>query len=348
MRRRPSNVEWLVAFTLPRPSGTAAASTSLRSMVRRLHEELVAAFDALFGDHPGTRAAHAKGTCCRATFTATPEAATLTRAPQMQGAPVRATVRFSNGSGDPEAHDAGREPRGMSVKFHLDERATDIVSINHPVFIVRTPEEFLEFLRLRAPDPETGRLDLDALGSFVAARPESARAAEILLSAPPLASFLRTEYFAIHAFRFVSADGSARFGRYRWEPQLTPATLTTEEARERSSDYLRDDLLAHLAEGPASFTLHVQLAGEGDDTTDPTTEWPADREQITVGSLEITVPEADQDTDCERLVFDPMRLCDGIEPSDDPVLVARPRAYALSSARRAQSASHHPADRPVE
>ncbi len=302
----------------------------------RLHEELVAAFDALFGPHPGVRAAHAKGVCCDATFTATPEARALTRAPHLQGESVPATVRFSNGSGDPDAHDAGREPRGMSVKFHLaGGLATDIVSINHPVFIVRTPEEFLEFLHLRRPDPETGKLDFEALAAFVGARPESARAAEILLTAPPLASFLRTPYFAIHAFRFVASDDTARFGRYRWEPALELATLTADEAQVLPSSYLRDDLLARLSEGPASFDLHVQIATEADQS-DPTTGWPDDRDQILAGHLEITGPAPDQDV-CERFVFDPMRLVDGIEASDDPVLRLRPRAYAYSSTRRIPS-----------
>src|SRR5690349_15093690 len=100
-------------------------------MARHLHEQLVDAFDAMFGGHAGTRAAHAKGVCCEATFTATPEAASLTRAPHMQGTPVRATVRFSNGSGDPNAPDNAREPRGMAVKFHLEGAdETDIVSVN--------------------------------------------------------------------------------------------------------------------------------------------------------------------------------------------------------------------------
>jgi catalase len=308
-------------------------------MADPLAANLVAAFDALFGENPDVRAAHAKGTCCEAIFTATPEAARLTRAPHLQGEPVRATVRFSNGSGDPGAHDAGREPRGMAVKFHLDERkATDLVAINQPVFIVRTPEELIEFLHLRVPNPETGRLDLDALGAFVTARPESARAAEILLTAPPLASFLQAEFFAIHAFRFLASDGSARFARSRWEPSLGRATLTKEEARERAPDYLREELLTRLAEGPASFTLHLQIAGEGDDPTDPTQEWPADREQVAAGHLEITGPVEDQTRGCERLIFDPMRLCDGIEASDDPILRARPGAYAVSSARRAKAA----------
>ena len=263
--------------------------------------DLVAAFDALFGGNPAVRAAHAKGACMEATFEATPIAKTLTRAPHMQGDPVRATVRFSNGSGDVNASDSGREPRGMAVKFHLDERrATDIVSINQPVFIVRTPEEVVEFMRLRVPDPQTGQLDFPALAAFVGARPESQRAAQLLLGAPPLESFLRTEYFAIHAFRFVAADGSARFGRYRWEPALGVGALTPEEAAERGPDYLRDDLLSRLGEGPATFTLHITLAAEGDDPHDPTSEWPEDREEIAVGRIVVTGPVEDQEKRCEH------------------------------------------------
>lgn len=307
-------------------------------MADQLAEDLVAAFNALFGEHAGLRAVHAKGTCVAGTFTATPEAAALTRAPHMQGAPVPTTVRFSNGSGDPAAHDAGREPRGMAIKFHLDaKRSTDIVAINHPVFVVRTPEEVLEFLRLRKPDPETAQPDMAGLIAFVQARPESQRAAQLLVTAPPVASFLETEYFALHAFRFVAGDDSARFGRYRISPELGVRTLEPAEAEAMSSDYLRDDLLSRLEKGPASFTLDISLAGDGDDVNDPTTEWTSEGGEIVAGKLEITGVVEDQENGCERLLFDPTRLCDGIEASDDPVLLARPRAYAVSSKKRSKA-----------
>jgi catalase len=304
-------------------------------MANRLARDLVEAFDDIFGGPHNSRAAHAKGTCCRATFQATPEAARLTTAPHLQGQPVEATVRFSNGSGEPDAHDAGREPRGMSVKFHLDGgAATDIVAINQPVFIVRTPEEFLEFMQLRRPDPETGQINLEALMMFVAARPEAARAAQILLGAQRIAGFLQAQYFAIHSFKFVASDGTSRFGRYRWEPALGVATVQKDEAKARGQNYLRDDLLRRLEAGPASFTLHIQLAGGDDDPDDPTAEWPPDRESVIAGHLGITGPVADQRNDCDRFIFDPMRLCEGIEASGDPVLRARRPAYAVSAARR--------------
>lgn len=307
-------------------------------MTNRLARDLVAAFDAIFGGPNESRAAHAKGTCCRGVFVATPEAARLTTAPHLQGPPVEATVRFSNGSGDPHAHDAGREPRGMSVKFHLDGgKATDIVSINHPVFIVRTPEDFLAFMQLRRPDPATGQINLEALMGFVAARPESVQAANILLGAERIASFLQADYFAVHAFTFVAPNGTSRTGRYRWESELGMATVTKETAKERGPDYLRDDLLQRLRSGPARFTLHIQLAAGEDDPSDPTTEWPPDRESVVAGHLEVTGPVDDQDQRCERLVFDPMRLCEGIEPSADLILRARRPAYAVSATRRLEA-----------
>src|SRR6266542_2789796 len=100
-----------IIASLTRPACSRGRSDATLSMVtampNQLSQDLVAAFDALFGDNPEFRAAHAKGVCCEATFTATPDAAGLTRAPHMQGSPVRTTVRFSNGSGDPTAHDRG-------------------------------------------------------------------------------------------------------------------------------------------------------------------------------------------------------------------------------------------------
>ena len=80
--------------------------------------------------------------------------------------------------------------------------------------------------------------------------------------------------------------------------------------------------------------LEVQIAGPGDNPDDPSDEWPDDRERATVGTLDVTAIDDDAD---DGIVFDPMRLVDGIEASNDPVLHYRPPVYSLSHARRTGS-----------
>src|SRR5688572_19379764 len=123
-------------------------------------EEIVDAINAINGKHPGFRAVHAKGTVCEGSFTPTPEAGELSRAGHFQNQ-VKATVRFSNASGNPKTSDAHPiAGRGMAIKFHLpDGDSTDIVSVPLPIFMVRNAEDFLAFTRAREPDPETGQPD---------------------------------------------------------------------------------------------------------------------------------------------------------------------------------------------
>src|SRR4051794_2160624 len=117
-------------------------------------EHAVDAANERFGRHAGRRALHAKGTLGKGTFTATPPAAAMTRAAHMRGEPVPATVRFSNGAGDPDEPDYVPDVRGLAVKLYLPDGArTDIVAQTAPRFPVRTPEAFVEFMRAMAPGP---------------------------------------------------------------------------------------------------------------------------------------------------------------------------------------------------
>src|SRR5213593_2216759 len=114
-----------------------------------------------FGRHPGRRALHAKGTMLRGTFTATEEAASLTRAAHMQRTPVEATARVSNAGGDPEVPDYESDLRGLAVIFHLpDESRTAIVCQTAPRFPVKTPDAFIDFLRAQKLPAAIWRLPL--------------------------------------------------------------------------------------------------------------------------------------------------------------------------------------------
>jgi catalase len=293
------------------------------------------ALNGIYGVHSGHRVIHAKGTLCAGTFTATPEAARLTTAAHLQGRPVKAHIRFSNAGGDPTKRDGTNDSRGMAVKFYLDDGSTtDISSVTIPVFVVRTPEDFLEFTLARQPDPETGKMDLEKIGAFLSAHPESNASVEAAMMAQAPASYLNCPYFAVHAFRFVDPSGGSRWVRYRWEPEGGVHWLSKDEAKAQDPDYLRTDLQERLAREPAGFRLFVKVATGDDDVDDPTTAWPTEREEIEVGHLEITGLAFDRENDGDVLVFDPTRVTEGIECSNDPILNARPHAYEESVFRR--------------
>src|ERR1700747_2921963 len=111
-------------------------------------DEAIEAIRGTGGAKPGHRALHAKGTLYRGTFTATPEAARLSRAKHLDGSSVPALIRFSHGSGNPAQRDGLPQVRGMAVKFTLpDGSTTDVSTQTARLFTSSTPDGFVELLR---------------------------------------------------------------------------------------------------------------------------------------------------------------------------------------------------------
>ena len=286
----------------------------------------------VFGVHAGTRALHAKGTLVRGTFTASPEAASLSRATVMQGEPVDVTVRFSNGGGDPDEPDYAQDVRGMAVKIYSPDGAKlDIVAQTAPRFPVRSPDGFAQLLKAGQRSlAQPVRLPL-----FLARNPTALGglpANFAALKAP--ASFATRKYYAIHAYRWVDADGGEHYVRYTLQPEGDEQNISGKEAKERGRNYLFDDLEQRLADGPVRFTLELQVAADGDKVDDPTSTWPDDRRRVNAGTFELTGPDTTRETGDDVLVFDPTHVVDGIELSDDPILHYRRVAYAESIERR--------------
>jgi catalase len=228
--------------------------------------------------------------------------------------------------------DYGPEVRGMATKFYLpDGSRTDISAQTVPRFPVRTPDAFIGLIRASAPGP--GRLW--KLPLFLATHPEALPALRANASAlKPPASYATCTYYAIHAFKWIDADGGERHVRYRWDPEASEPSLSAEEAKSRGRDYLQEDIRDRLAAGPVRFTLELQVAAPGDPVDDPTAVWPADRESVTAGTLELTELETGRETGGDVLVFDPVRVTDGIELTADPILNYRSPAYSVSVERR--------------
>jgi len=240
----------------------------------------------LAGPHPGFRPVHAKGLVCLGTFRASVDAPRVTRAPHFTSSQsVPTIVRLANANGNPDVHDGVPNVRSMAVKFQLsDGKSADILANSVEGFIARTPEELLEFLRAQLPEPTSGRPDPDAVLRFLASHPAGRAFVERLMKRPVPASYAQTIYYAEHAFRFTAADGTSRFGRYRFVPQAGEAFLSPDDAGKRGPSFLREELEGRLRTGPVAFQLLLQLAEAGDPTDDVTALWPERRPVVAARS----------------------------------------------------------------
>jgi catalase len=279
------------------------------------------------GAQPGCRALHAKGTLYRGTFRATPEARTLSCAQHLDGSAVPTLIRFSNGSGDPEQRDGAPGVRGMAVKFTLpDGSTTDVSTQTARLFVSSTPDGFIDLLRASRPGP-TAPL---RMAGYLLTHPRLLRALPVLRAANRIpASYATVEYHGLHAFRWAAADGGARYVRYHLTPAAGEQFLSTAAGATNDADFLTAELNDRLANGPVRFDFRVQLAGPNDSTVDPSMPW-ASTEYATVGTIDIIGLDTEREHGDDIVVFDPMRVTEGIEPSDDPVLKFRSQAYSAS------------------
>jgi catalase len=307
-------------------------------MSSALITDLVGMLDELSGGvHPGFRPAHAKGLMCIGTFSPSPQAAGLTRAPHTTRPSTPVTVRYSDSTGIPTIPDndpARSGPRGIAVRFHLaDHVHTDIVAHSTNGFPVRTGEEFLEFLRAAAA---AGAGKPEALGAFLAVHPNARRFAEAPKPIPT--SFTREAFFAVTSFKFMNAQGVSRHGRFRIRPEEGTEYLSDEQAAAKSSDYLFEEISPRLARAPARLGVFVQLAGDGDDVTDSSVTWPAGRPEIAFGTITLTGRVDDREPERRKIIFDPIPRVDGIDTSGDPLSEVRSEIYLLSGRRRRAAA----------
>src|SRR6201997_4966336 len=267
-------------------------------------DEAIEAIRGTGGAQPGCRALHAKGTLYRGTFTATRDAAGLSRAKHLDGSIVPALVRFSNGSGNPAVSDGLPGVRGMAVKFTLpDKSTTDVSTQTARLFVSSTPDGFIDLLKAMRPGLTTPL----RMAKYFLTHPRLLGALPGLREAGKVpASYAPIEYHGLHAFHWIGADGSARFVRSHLVPAVGEQPPEP-AARGKGPDFLTDELDARLANGPGRFGFRVQIAAPNDSTVDPSAPWQS-TQFVTVGTLEITGLDTERERGDDIVVFDPMRV----------------------------------------
>lgn len=296
---------------------------------------MINTFEQVNGLHPGFRRNHAKGVCVSGYFDSNGRGVELSKAAVFPPGRVPVIGRFALAGGQPYAADAPRTVRSMAILFKLPDGEEWRIGINNiPVFPVKTPQGFYDLLLASAPDPATGKPDPAKMNAFLAKHPESAKAMPLIGNNPVSSGFDNSTYNSLNAFRFINANGAVVPVRWSMVPIQPFEPISTTDPGKAGKNYLFDALIASIHSHPLQWRLIVTLGEPGDPTDDATIPWPADRQQVEVGTLTIDRVESEDTSPARDINFDPLILPDGIAGSDDPLLSARSAAYSQSFTRR--------------
>ena len=298
-------------------------------------DQVVKAIEGTFGVTPGERRNHTKGTCAAGEFVGSPKAAAYSRSALFSGKPIPVVARFSVAGGNPKVPDTARNPRGMALEFRLpDGSLQHMTMLNTPVFGASEPRTFLDQMIAMKPDPATGKPDPEKMKAFKETHPDSLAQADFLAKNNPPASYATSAFFGIHTFKFINRRNKITLVRWRFVPEDGEKRLTDDELKTSPPSFLEQALIERTHKGPVRWDMLVSIGQPGDSVDNPTLAWPENRKQFKAGTLTISSAMPQKGAECEKINFDPLVMSNGIAPTNDPILMFRSPAYAISFAKR--------------
>lgn len=273
----------------------------------------------------GFRRAHAKGLCVSGEFRSNGELAPYSTASLFKKGVTPFVGRLSIAGNNPTAPDLKAPVRSLALSFSLSRTEQWRLAMNTPpVMAVADPHTFYQQIQAIQSGPE-------AIKQFFAAHPESAEFRTWAARYKPSGSFAGETYNSINAFYLINHEGKQQAVRWAMMPTIKAESIAFE-----GDNALQQEISARIAKEPVVFDWVFTLADTGDDETNPTKAWPANRKQINTGQIVLTGTAAQLDGNCHAINFDPLVLPTGIIATADPILRARSAAYAESYRRRAK------------
>jgi catalase len=301
------------------------------------------------------RVVHAKGWGAFGTLTITNDLSKYTRAKVFSqvGKKTDMLIRFSTVAGELGAADAERDVRGFAMKFYTQEGNWDLVGNNTPVFFVRDPLKFPDFIHTQKRHPKTNLRSTTAMWDFWSLSPESLHQVTILMSdrgLPPSPRFMNG--YGSHTYSLWNANGERFWVKFHFKTQQGHRFLTNQEAAQvvgQTRESYQEDLYGSIDRGEfPRWTLQVQIMPEADAEKTPynpfdlTKVWPhADYPPIEVGVVELNRNPDNYFAEIEQAAFSPSNVVPGIGFSPDKMLQARIFSYA--DAHRYRLGTHYEA-----
>lgn len=287
------------------------------------------------------RVVHAKGSGAFGTLTVTNDITRYTKASVFSavGKKTDLFARFSTVAGERGAADTERDVRGFAIKFYTDEGNWDLVGNNTPVFFIKDPLKFPDFIHTQKRDPKTNLRSNTAAWDFWSLSPESLHQVMILMSDRGIPRDLRHMHgFGSHTFSFINAAGERFWVKFHFKSIQGIANITNEEAAAivaNDREYSQRDLFEHIAAGDfPRWKMCVQVMPEAEAATyrfdpfDLTKVWSQkDYPLIEVGIMELNKNAENYFADVEQAAFNPANVVPGIGFSPDRMLQGRLFAY---------------------
>lgn len=287
------------------------------------------------------RVVHAKGTGAYGTFTVTHDITAYTRAKLFNtiGKETPVFLRFSTVGGEQGSADTERDPRGFAIKFYTEDGNWDLVGNNTPIFFIKDPKKFSDFIHTQKRDPRTHTKSATMMWDFWSLNPESLHQVMFLMTdrgTPVGYRFMHG--FGSHTFSFINKDNTRFFVKFHFKTKQGIKNFTDEEAvkmRGIDPDFAQRDLVEAIDRGDfPRWTLKVQIMTEEQARTysvnpfDLTKVWPhKDFPLIEVGELELNRIPDNYFADVEQSAFAPAHVVDGISYSPDKMLQGRILSY---------------------
>ncbi|RSM66815.1 catalase [Amycolatopsis sp. WAC 01376] len=286
------------------------------------------------------RVVHAKGGGAHGFLEVTEDVSQFTKAALFQpGVRTESLARFSSVAGENGSPDTWRDPRGFAVKFYTSEGNYDLVGNNTPVFFIRDPIKFPDFIHSQKRRADNHLRDHDIQWDFWTLRPESAHQVTWLMGDRGIPSNWREmDGFGSHTYLWENAGGEKFWVKYHFKTDQGIGYLPQADADRiagEDSDYYIRDLFKNIKQGNhPSWTLYVQVmpyAEAADYRFNPfdlTKVWPkSDYPLIKVGRWVLDRNPANYFAEIEQAAFEPSNLVPGIGPSPDKMLQGRLFAY---------------------
>lgn len=287
------------------------------------------------------RIVHAKGSGAFGTFTVTNDITRYTKASifAQVGKKTDVFMRFSTVAGERGAADTERDVRGFAMKFYTDEGNWDLVGNNTPVFFIRDPLKFPDFIHTQKRDPKTNLRSNTAMWDFWSLSPESLHQVMILMSDRGIPQDLRHMHgFGSHTFSFYNAKNERHWVKFHLRCMQGIANFTNEEAEQivaKDREHSQRDLFENIEKGNfPKWKMCVQIMPEEDAKTyrfnpfDLTKVWShKDYPLIEVGIIELNRNPENYFADVEQSAFNPANVVPGISFSPDKMLQGRLFAY---------------------